>query len=260
MHASVPPPLNCQKQSGNALFLILIAVALFAALAYAVTQSGRGGGNTNKEQATLAAAQIDGFFGDVQATITRLMLTGGCTDTQISFANNVYTKYNSGSGPNGLLFPADGAAGSNLNAPLDKHCDVFDPAGGGLTPQTFPNIAPDIPTYAIESGKGHVFFSADAFPGVGTSADEIVGAVSLVSQDVCRAYNKAHGVNLANGGDPPNGDWYTYPFDGTYHPVGDESYGFTLGLPTAQIPSGTTGMCFWEDGVCCVLLDVVLAR
>ena len=64
------------NSNGNALFLILIAVALFAALSYAVTQSGRGGGSIDRETAELNAAQIVQYMGAMQSAVQKLQLYG----------------------------------------------------------------------------------------------------------------------------------------------------------------------------------------
>src|SRR3954466_10752008 len=66
-----------EAERGNALFLVLIAVALFAALSYAITQSGRGGGSgITNEQAQLVAARIIQMANDTRTGIQRMTLTG----------------------------------------------------------------------------------------------------------------------------------------------------------------------------------------
>lgn len=98
---------------GNALFLILIAVALFGALSYAVTQSGRGAGNISKEKAVLDTAHLNNYEAAITAAVLRLTMTG-CNGAQISYET-----------PSG--------ANANPSAPVDKSCHVFFPQGGGVT-------------------------------------------------------------------------------------------------------------------------------
>ena len=62
---------------GNALFLILIAVALFAALSYAVTNSGRGGSGIDREQAEILAAELMNQAAAIQSQYQRLKIIGG---------------------------------------------------------------------------------------------------------------------------------------------------------------------------------------
>ena len=65
------------NEKGNALFLILIAVALFAALSYAVTNSGRGGSGIDKERADILAAQIMQEISMWQSHVQRLKIVSG---------------------------------------------------------------------------------------------------------------------------------------------------------------------------------------
>ena len=94
---------------GNVLFLILIAVALFGALTYAVTNSMRtGSSTTEKEQAKLDQAVMDNYMAGINVGKMRLEMAG-CSSID-------YTA------------PADQGAG-------DKSCHLFHPDGGGVSYQ-----------------------------------------------------------------------------------------------------------------------------
>ena len=70
---------NSGSEKGNVLFLILIAVVLFGALSYAVTNSMRtGSSTTEKEQAKLDQAEIDSYTAALNQGKMRLELINGC--------------------------------------------------------------------------------------------------------------------------------------------------------------------------------------
>lgn len=94
------------SSSGNVLFLILIAVALFAALSYAVSQSvTASGGNPPKEELEqLDQARLQSYEISIKTGATRIKMRG-CDEVD-------YTP------------PADQDSGG------DKSCYVFHPNGG----------------------------------------------------------------------------------------------------------------------------------
>lgn len=106
---------NRVSESGNVLFLILIAVALFAALSYAVTQSTRGGGNADDETSLISSASLTQYPASLKTSLLRMQISNGVTDEQLEFNNpaSAVTCVTTGN----CVFDADGGGASYQQAP-----------------------------------------------------------------------------------------------------------------------------------------------
>lgn len=154
-----------QDNSGNVLFLILVAVALFAALSYAVTQSTRaGGGSADKEKLTTDSASIIQYPVSLQTAVTRQIIANG-TD-----ASN-------------LLFDAPSTFGAMTAAQLARQ--AFHPTGGGAVYQS-----------------GWWIGSCDGIRDIGRSGavaniNQDIIASRPVSLEICKTINTRLGITTA---------------------------------------------------------------
>lgn len=229
-------------QRGNALFLILIAVVLFAALSYAVTRSGRGGGGISKEQAILDAAAMVSYAGAMTDAVTRLSLVNGCSDTQLNFASSRWV-----SAPDYV----------NATAPADGSCNIFDVNGAGFTWEKPPSSSPSVEYYVTGGITLH---------GVGQTASDVdpnskdLLLTTRTTRDICLAINNKLGITNP-GGNPPawtvqnRGLWpelspgFSIGFNGVYDD--DNCLGCVAGAPEiagqytscVRCPAGSNADC-----------------
>jgi len=163
-----------RQERGNALFLILIAVALFAALSYAVTQSGRSGGGVDKEQKIISAALMVEQATAVQQAVVRMMLTG----TTIATLD--------------LGIPSPPAANlsfESLPCTTGEDC-VFAPEGGGAIWPSLPVGEASIRWEIIGQGSGV------SVKDVGTTEEDILLDIYDLSQAICEQINKGLGLSV----------------------------------------------------------------
>lgn len=107
-------------ESGNILFLILIAVALFAALTYATTWTGRTGGNTNDTVDTVDASEINQFPTGVHFAVMRMKI-GGIDETLMEF--NAPEDFDNLTSPEVGVFHPDGGGVTYITAPASLMAD-----------------------------------------------------------------------------------------------------------------------------------------
>ena len=178
-------------QSGNVLIYVLIAVALLAALSYAVAQSGRGGvKNLTREKAALYATEIIGYGNTVFQAVSQLRLRD-YDASEISFENPIVAGY------------------TNANC-TDSECKIFDIYGGGLTWVSPPTGAND--------GTDWVF-TVNHIDGVGLSGTDdrdVMMILQNLDLTVCQEINnKLHNTTVIPQQDFPLTN--IAPFTGSFN-------------------------------------------
>lgn len=169
------------NESGNVLFLILIAVALFAALSYAVTSSSRsGGGDAASESNLINSAQVTQYPSSVRTAIVR-MIINSTTDSQLLFEG-----------------PSDFA---NLSTPALERRGVFHPSGGGATRVS---STPDI---MASGSQGTWIFTSDfGITQIGTTdatngSNDIIAFLPGVAESICKRINTELGISVTPDAD-----------------------------------------------------------
>ncbi|MAQ71905.1 MAG: hypothetical protein CL565_06895 [Alphaproteobacteria bacterium] len=168
------------QEQGNVLFLILIAVALFAALSYAVSSSQSDGQNADQEKSTIAASTLVQEITLIKNTIQRMKILNNCTDEDITF---VYDN------------DLDGDLDSddkywNLNLPSTE-CYLFHPDGGNLR---FPIVDDNIGT-----GSEIIFTGFNWVDNVGTPASDLIAITTNITRAACDQINRELGAPTTNG-------------------------------------------------------------
>ncbi len=150
-----------RSEDGNALFLILIAVALFAGLSYAVTQSGRSSGQSVSEESNMIlSSQVMQYPAGIRTGITRMLIRG----TAVSE----------------LLFNDPSAYSGTTTR------EVFHPDGGGVAYQ---EVIQD--TVADPTTDFWVFHDDVVVTNIATAAAEVVALLPDIRGGVCQQINGA---------------------------------------------------------------------
>jgi hypothetical protein len=239
---------------------ILIAVGLFAALGYAVSQNMRGGSPEllSQEIAKSNATEILQFASSIRRAVQALKIEG-IADTEISFENPIVSGYDN----------PDCGAGKN-------HCKVFSPTGGGVS-YVIPSEDWLISDHKTKDHYKTWLFSGsscvadvgtgdeDCDIGPNTGDEELILFLPYINKVICKEINKKLGFNLPDGEPLQEGTsaWHstlaTAKFTGTY--VNDSEIG-----DVATEYRKTRAGCFQGSGIgtppagTYTFYEVILAR
>jgi len=214
------------SQQGSAFFYILLAVILFATLAYTVSRGMRGSATDSmtERQAELAASDILNIVQTYTRAVDK-MRNRGCSENDISFTNNIVSGY--------------------AHSPVSVDtCQIFHPNGGKISYQAPLSDWLDNGQSA-QTNYGTWFFTGTGQPNnVGTSPALLL-ILPYMKRSLCLEINDVLGIEN-NVTDPPQDDSNAYaitPFTGSF-----SGNNLIYDLTGAQALDGQSSGCFEGGG------------
>lgn len=232
--------INTISQQGNVLFLILIAVALFAALSYAVTSSTRSGGDgADRETTLLKTSELIQQYLQIRMHTQRLYILDEVD--QVSFDDSTYN-------PAGNIY-LSGTAGTSPGT--GRTIGLYNAAEG------IPKLLPPIELWdgtAPEINFGWWFFPHMRITvngdDLGTSADDEVVYVFSLSEEACQQINKrltgSTNIPAYNASCPCDRHFDLLATDSAFYPVNTAGESVNLGIFPGCNRSGSGRYVYWD--------------
>ncbi len=172
-----------RTENGSVFFYILLAVVLFAALAFTVSRSLRGS-NTNalsERQAEIAANEIMDYSAQISREVDRLRRKG-ISESDLDFSSNLFSRHSASPPSSWDINPNCGST----------ECKIFQSAGGKMHETTFEQYATEhtLPTSNTIPRHGHPAFYRISALDHGSVAEDLTLQIIRVRDLVCAAINE----------------------------------------------------------------------
>ena len=175
------------NQAGNMLFIILVAIALFGLLTFAIQSTSRpDGANIDSEQLAIRITEIQRYASELERAVLFIMQNSGVSEVDLRFSHpNAHADY------------------GDLSADSDPFEQVFHRDGGGATYRDPPSD--------INDGSAWEFYAGTHLPGVGSDRADLIALLPNVTAGFCSQVNKINGQSgtpadtgsgAASGNDP----------------------------------------------------------
>lgn len=158
-----------QKQSGNVLFIILLAIVLIGALTAVLQGSGTQNATIDKETLSLHFSTVQNYASELERGVTYIM-QNGTSESDIRFAH-----------------PSADSDYGDLSADADKSDQMFHAQGGGAQYRE--------PPKGINDGSQWEFFGHSALPNVGSDKADLIAALPNVTPAFCDVVNSRIGYS-----------------------------------------------------------------